>query len=318
VARIVVTEPIHEDGIAVLRAYCGDDVQVFESGATDAEIAEALPSAEAILVRTRPLSADILDNAPRLKIVSKHGVGCDNIAIDHMNQRGLPVAIAADANAISVAEHTMALKLACAKNLIEQDRETRNADWQYRHRVEAFELSEKTVLVIGLGRIGGRVARLCQAFGMRVLGYDPDAGTAPFESVADLESGLKMADIVTLHIPFSATSKLMLSAERIAAMKPGAMLINCARGGIVDEAALLGALDSGQVSSYGTDVFETEPPDSSDPLLAHPKVLATLHTAAMTQESKRAMALQAAENVIAGLEGTLDAAVTFNRGDLGP
>lgn len=314
--RIVVVEPIHEDGISVLRARHGDEVVVLETGTSDADLAAALTDAEGILVRTSPLPAGMLEHAPNLKVVAKHGVGCDNIALDHMSARGLPVAIAADANAISVAEHTMMLMLACSRRLPEQDREARTTGWRYRPRVHGMELHGKTILVIGIGRIGQRVARLCQAFGMRVIGYDPYAGTAPHEDTA-LEAGLAQADIVTLHIPLWTESRMMLNAERLAAMKPGAILINCARGGIVDEAALIAALDDGRISAYGTDVFETEPTREDDPLLAHPDVIATLHTAAMTAESKRAMAVQAAENIVAALEGRLDPAVIINRQELG-
>ena len=315
--RIVVTEPIHEDGIALLRAQHGEDVLTFPAGATDSELAAALPTANAILVRTRPLTAALLDTAPDLQVISKHGVGCDNIAVGSMTARGLPVAIAADANATSVAEHTLALMLGCIKNLIEQNSRTRTGDWTYRQRLQSAELSGKTVLVVGVGRIGKRVARLCEAFGMRVIGYDPDAGTIPYESAGSLESGLAVADIVTLHIPLSDSSRMMLTAPRLGQMKPGAILINCARGGIVDEPALLDALNTGRLSAYGTDVFETEPPSPDDPLLARSDVIATLHTAAMTAEGKRAMAIQAAENVLAGLSGTLDPAVLFNRKELG-
>jgi len=317
VPRIVVTEPIHEDGIALLRAANTHELVTFSSSATDSELAEVLPNTDAVLVRTRPLTAEQLRTATNLKIVSKHGVGCDNIAVAHMNERGLPVAIAADANATSVAEHTMALMLSCAKNLIDQDKKSSSADWPYRHRVEAFELSGKTVLVIGIGRIGKRVSELCQAFGMRVIGYDPFAGTDPHESVDTLEDGLKIADIVTLHIPLSESSQMLIGAEQIGGMKPGAVLINCARGGIIDEAALIEALEARHLSTYGTDVFEIEPVIATDPLLSRPDVVATMHTAAMTKEAKRAMAIQSAQNLLAGMNGTLSPDVMINRRELG-
>jgi len=315
--RIVVTEPIHDDGIAILHERPGADVITFDAHASADEITSAIRGADAILVRTMLLPADILAQAKGLKIISKHGVGCDNIPVGQMTARGVPVAIAADANAISVAEHTMMLMLACSRRLTEQDRETRGADWSYRYRVQGFELSGKTILVIGIGRIGQRVARLCQAFGMRVIGYDPYAGTDPHESVETLEEGLAQADIVTLHIPLGETSRMMLDSHRLAGMKPGAVLINCARGGIVDEPALIEALDSDHIALYGTDVFETEPVAPADPLLKRTDVIATLHTAAMTAESKRAMAVQAAANVVAGLDSTLDPTVLINRKELG-
>lgn len=315
--RIVVTEPIHPDGLALLRATPGHEVVAFDPPATAARMREALPGAAAILVRTLPLGADLLSLAPALAIVSKHGVGCDNIDLDHCSARGIPVTICAGANANAVAEHTLALMLACARRLTAQDAATRAGDWGFRQKTGAFELRGKTVLIVGMGRIGRLVAPLCRAFGMRVLGHDPGATFAGAERADDLDTALAQADVITLHTPLAPETTGLIDARRLALVKPGAVLINCARGGVADEPALVEALTHGPLAMLGTDVFVTEPMRPTDPLLALPNVIATPHTGAMTAESTRAMAVQSARNILGCLGGGLDDDMIFNRRALG-
>lgn len=317
VARVVVVEPIHGDGLARLRDRFGDAVVALAGDGDDAALAAALEDAEAILVRTRPLPGDVLAKAVGLKTVAKHGVGCDNIDVAHMTARGLPVSVTPDANATSVAEHTMALLLACAKRLIAQNSASRDAVWSARETLGAVELAGKTIAIVGMGRVGSRVARLCEAFAMRVIGFDPAATGTGYEMATDLDAALADADAVSLHLPFSPASANLFDEARLKAVKRGAILVNCARGGIVDETALISALDEGRIAGYGTDVLAQEPFAATDPLLGRADVVATMHTAAMTAEARRAMALQSAGNVIAALEGRLDPATVFNRRELG-
>ena len=307
-SQILIAEPIHEDGIALLRG-SSHEVIAFDAPATVAQMREALPGVAAVLVRTLPLGSDLLSLAPGLMIVSKHGVGCDNIDVDHCSGRGVPVTICAGANANAVAEHTMMLMLACAKRLPAQDAATRAGDWSFRQRTEAFELRGKTVLIIGMGRIGRLVAPLCAAFGMRVLAYDPDADFTEAERVGDLDAALASVDVVTVHTPLMAETTGLIDARR---MKRGAILVNCARGGVADEPALIEALGSGHLGGLGTDVFVTEPMRTDDPLLHLPNVVATPHTGAMTHESTRAMAMQSAQNVLDALDARLDRGVILN------
>lgn len=313
--RVLVVEPIHSDGIAVLETG-GVTLDQLAPGCPDSELTEAVARAEAILVRVRQLSGAMLDGARALRIVSKHGVGCDNIDVAHCTGRGIPVAIAADANAVSVAEHTLLLMLAAARGLREQDHAARAADWGFRATGGGFELAGKTLLVVGLGRIGQRVVQLARAFGMRVLGHDPVAQAEDAEPVT-LDAGLAEADLVTLHVPLTGTTAGLFDAARLAALRPGAVLINCARGGIVDEAALRLALAEGRIGYYGSDVFAEEPVPAEDPLLSTPRTVLTPHSAAMTPEAKRAMAVQAAENILACLDGRLEPRVVINRQELG-
>jgi len=314
-SRILVAEPIHEDGIALLRETGKHEVIAFDAPATVAQMREALPQAAAILVRTLPLGADLLSLAPDLRIVSKHGVGCDNIDLDHCRARGIPVTIAAGANANAVAEHALMLMLACARRLPAQDSAARAGDWSFRQKTDAVELRGKTALIVGMGRIGRLVAPLCAAFGMRVLGYDPAADFTEADRAPDLDAALAEADIVTLHTPMIPQTTGMIDARR---MKRGAILVNCARGGVADEPALVEALTSGHLAMLGTDVFVTEPMLPGDPLLHLPNVIATPHTGAMTRESTRAMATISAQNVLDGLAGKPDPEMIFDRGALRP
>ena len=312
-SRILVAEPIHPDGIALLQA-SAHEVIAFDAPASVAQMREALPETVAVLVRTLPMGADLLSLAPRLAIVSKHGVGCDNIDVDHCSGRGVPVAIAAEANANAVAEHAMMLMLACVKRLPAQDAAARAGDWSFRQQTEAFELRGKTALIVGMGRIGRLVAPLCKAFGMRVIGYDPVAEFTEADRADDLDTALAEADIVTLHTPLLPETAGLIDARR---MKCGSILINCARGGIADEPALIEALTNGPLAMLGTDVFVTEPMLPSDPLLHLPNVIATPHTGAMTHESTRAMATISAQNILDSLAGRLDRDRIFNRSALG-
>jgi len=303
-SRIVVTEPIHADGLALLRGAGGCGVVAFDPPASPEQLRAALPGAAAVLVRTVPLGGDLLALAPDLAIVSKHGVGCDNIDLAHCAARGVPVTICAGANANAVAEHTLMLMLACARRLTAQDAAARAGDWGFRQRTGAFELRGKTVLIVGMGRVGRLVAPLCAAFGMRVLGYGGSGEGV--ERMDDLDEALARADIVTLHTPLTAATTGLIDAARLARMKRGAILVNTARGGVADESALVEALTTGTLAMLGTDVFVTEPMTPDDPLLALPNVIATPHTGAMTHESARAMAMQSARNILDCLAGRLD------------
>lgn len=302
-SRIVVTEPIHADGLALLRGPGGHEVVAFDPPATPRQLRAALPGAAAILVRTLPLGADLLSLAPDLAIVSKHGVGCDNIDLAHCAARGVPVTLCAGANTNAVAEHTLMLMLACARRLTAQDAAARAGDWGFRQRTGAFELRGKTVLVVGMGRVGRRVASLCAAFGMRVTGYGPRPWEGAAERADDLDTALARADIVTLHVPLTPATTGLIDAARLARMKPGAILINTARGGVAEEGALVAALRGGSLAMLGTDVFAAEPVRPDDPLLRLPTVIATPHAGAMTHESARAMAVQSARNILDRLAG---------------
>ncbi len=309
---VILTEPMHEDGVGLLRA--APDVRLVLAAPGTEAFAGALPEAEGIGVRVLRLPASILSQAPRLRIVARHGVGFDNVDIDHLAERGIPMAIAAEANAVSVAEHTLMLMLAAAKHLRSYEDAVRHGRWAERSSARAVDLRGRTVLVVGHGRVGHRVAALCHAFGMTVLVHDiaPVPPSGAYEVAPSLDAALPCADVVTLHIPRDRSSAGLFDAARLARMKPGAVLVNCARGGIVNEPALAAALASGALAAAGLDVFDDEPPDPANPLLHLPNVVATPHSAATTAEGARRMAISVAENILAAFAGALPPEVVVN------
>jgi D-3-phosphoglycerate dehydrogenase len=308
--HVLVVDPIHADGIALLRAAEGI---AFDIGATP----ETLARAEAMIVRGTRVDQKLLDAAPRLGFVCRHGVGYDSVDVPALTARGVLLGVTPEANAASVAEHAMMLMLALARQLVHYNAGVRRGEWRVQGASATFDLAGKTVLLLGFGRIGGRVARLCLAFGLRVLVYDPfvprntirGAGCLP---VRVLEEGLAEADIVSLHLPSSDATRGMVDAGFLAAMRKGALLVNTARGTLVNEAALEAALRSGHLAGAGLDVLAEEPMKAPVPLLSLPSVLLTPHVAASTEQGLRRMAISAAENALGFLAGTLDPDCVIN------
>lgn len=296
-------------GVEKLRA-AGIDVEIVADPAT-IDLRAKLAKVDAIIARTAPLPAALIDAAPCLKIVARYGVGYDNIDVAALTRRRIPLATVGDVNAVPVAEHTMALLLAVAKRVIAYDRASRDGRWTIRETLTIWELAHKTIAIIGLGRIGRAVARRCQAFDMRVVAVDPAVDAAAMqalgvERVPTLGEALTRADIVTLHLPLSPATRNLLGAAEFAAMRPGAVLINAARGGIVDETALAAALGSGRLAAAGVDVLADEPPPAGHPLLAMDAIVISPHAAALTAECAIRMSLACAENVLGALDGGLD------------
>ena len=285
-----------------------------------ASIARGVTNADAIIVRTSPLPAETLALAPKLQIVSRHGVGTDNIDVAYLSARKIPVAIAIDSNVGSVAEHTLMMLLALAKDAIAGDKATRAGAFAWRDQRTASDIAGKTVLVLGFGRIGQRVAGLCRAFGMRVLAFDPYVKASPIpdvEMVRDFREHLPETDFLCLHLPSTPETVGMVGAAELAQLKRGAFVINCARGGIIDEDVLCDALESGQLGGAGLDVFAKEPPVVTDRLFKQKNVLLSPHNAALTEECAIRMATQAVQNVIDCLEGRLQPRVVINRREIG-
>ena len=272
--------------------------------------------ADAVVLRTQPMTADVIAKAPKLAIVSRHGVGYDAVDVKALNARNIPLCIVGDVNSRAVAEHTFMLMLAVARRAAQHDRAVRSGEWGIRNRFETVELDGKTLLLVGFGRIGRRVAELGQAFGMSVMAYDPFVkpeamarhGVRP---ATDLVKALGEADYVSLHMPGS-TAGAVIWEEEIRAMKPGAILINAARGGLVDEASLDAALREGRIGGAGLDVFSTEPPAKDNPLLSNERVLLSPHSAGLTAECAARMAVASVQNVLDHFVGKLDPALVVN------
>jgi D-3-phosphoglycerate dehydrogenase len=315
--HVVLLRPLHPDAVARLEAEPGFTVEtVLET--TRAKLEAAMAKADAVIVRATPIDEEFLGYSPKLSIVARHGVGYDAVDVPALTRRGIPLTVTADANALSVAEHALTLMLSIAKQVQRFDANTRAFKWSAQDAPTAYDLAGMTVLVVGFGRIGGRVARLCAAFGMDVLVHDPNVPMntvkgAGFRHAKTLAEGLAQADWVTLHCPSMPETRGLVDERFLAALKPGARLINTARGTLVKEAALAEALRRGHVAAAGLDVFETEPVAAPNPFFDLPNVIMTPHSAAGTEQGMRRMGLSAAASVIGRFNGALDPDMVINK-----
>jgi D-3-phosphoglycerate dehydrogenase len=271
--RVLVADSIALDGLAPLR----DDPRfelVVKPNLKDPELADAIAEADAVLVRSATrITRDSLARADRLKVIGRAGVGVDTIDVDAATERGIAVLTAPAGNTISAAELTFALLLALVRKVPEAHRSMREGQWD-RKSFTGIELYGKTLGLIGAGRIGGEVARRARAFGMRVLAYDPflnaERARALDVEVATLDQAIERADIISVHVPLTDSTRNLIGRPEIARMKRGVFLLNVARGGVVDEAALLEALHSGQVGGAALDVYSQEPLPADHPLRSAP------------------------------------------------
>ncbi len=289
---------------------------------SDANLLTKVPGVHGMTVRTAKITEAIVAAADKLEVVSRFGVGYDNIDIPALDGRGIPLAVVGTANSVAVAEAALFMMLALAKRGREHDRAVRGGDWDYRLGTHAIELRRRKLLIIGFGRIGTRLATRCLAMEMEVLVADPYIGDAAIRAagctpVGDVAAVLGEMDYVSLHLPYSDESANMFGAAQFAAMKATAILINCARGGIVDEAALHAALSNGEIRGAGLDVFEFEPPRTDNPLYELDNVIFSPHIAGVTRESADRMAVTCAQNVLDRLDGKLDPEMVINKNVLG-
>lgn len=319
--RVVVAPRIYQSGLDLLEARSDIRYEVVED-VSEGSLRTAFADADGVVIRAMPVPRSAFETAKRLKVVSRHGVGYNNVDIDYLTELGIPLALTIDANALSVAEQTMFFILALAKNGLVYDRATRENRFRIRESLNCIDISGKTLLIVGFGRIGRLVAERARVFGMQVAVYDPlvarEAVTAAGCSiVATLAEALPRADFLTVHVPLVKETKGLIGPAELALMPPTAYVLNTARGGIVDEKALVAALASGRLRGAGLDVFEDEPPAAENPLLALDNVILSPHSAGLTVECAERMAVASVENVLAGLDGTLNPAAVVNRRVLG-
>lgn len=284
-------------------------VQALHAAAQPPTYGNAAPAQAIIASSQVRYDGALMDACPNLKLIVRTGIGVDNIDLDAATARGIVVANTPDGPTESTAEHTVAMLLALAKRLKQGADNLAAGKWGPRTGVlVGVEVRGKTLGLIGLGRIGRRVAEICRlAFQMRVLAYDPylseDAAQAQGVTLAPLETVIREADFLSLHAPATPETAGLMNAERLAWMKPGSYLLNLARGALVDEAALLDALDRGQLAGAGLDVFAVEPPAVENRLRTHPAVVATPHSASVTREGRRRMEEMAIERLLAFFRG---------------
>ena len=304
--KVLISQPIHEAGVRLLAEKFEVRVSPDHSPAT---LVREIRDCSGLLVRTAPIPASVIEAAPDLKIIARHGVGYENIDMAAATRRRIPVAITADANALSVAEHVLVLMGALAKRILEYDGATRKGDWEIRNSYRAIDLNGKVLGILGMGRIGSLVCRKAKAaFDMEVLAYDPvvphvameRAGARVVGSIPEL---LRASDVVTVHTPLTPETKGLIGEAQFKLMRPTAFLINAARGPVVDEQALFTALTEGRIAGAGLDVFDQEPPDPKSPLFTLPNVVLTPHSAGLTVECVIRMATGAARAIVDVLEG---------------
>lgn len=293
--RVVVADPLAAGGLDLLRTRL-DVVLPPDEGALRA----AVPSSDALIVRSRTkVTSDLLDQGDRLRLVARAGIGVDNIDVDAATARGILVVNAPLGNVRSTAEHTLALIFALARRIPAADHAVRDGTWKSGY--EGTQLAGKRLGVIGVGKIGRTVAVMSQALGMEILAHDPYLPDSVWPALGwqpvPLADLLRGADIVTVHVPLLPETRGLIGAAEIASMKRGAFLVNCARGGLVDETALAACLVSGHLAGAALDVFEQEPLRDS-PLLTAPNLILTPHVAASTREAQAQVSTDVAEAVL--------------------
>jgi D-3-phosphoglycerate dehydrogenase len=301
--RVLVADPISGEGIDILRAGEGVEVVVKDDIGAD-ELKAEIGGFEAVIVRSRTkMTREVIEAGTRLKVIARGGVGLDNIDREAAEAAGVRVVNTPGASSASVAEHALALCFALARKIVRAHVTTASGKWE-KKSLKGIELGGKTLGIIGLGRIGQELARRAAALGMRVIGSDPYVEPEQVEGLGielvGIARVLQDADFVSLHIPLSLETKGMIGASEFDLMKPTAYLIDCARGGIVDEAALCDALRAGKIAGAALDVFENEPPEGS-PLLGLENVVLTPHIAASTTDGQRRVSLDVARKVLEAL-----------------
>ena len=306
--KVLVPHTMGEEGTALLRARDDIEVEIYSATINQAELLPILSDAAGIALSGTPYKQAEMDASPVMQVVARIGVGYDAVEVPALTARRVPLMVAGTANSTSVAEHAFHLMMALAKRSTALDGMVRKGTWADRHGGLPMELSGKTALIVGFGRIGTRSARRCQGFDMNVLIYDPyvsaekitDAGC---ERVTDLDAALPRADFVSIHCPKNAETIGMFNAARFARMKRGAFIVNTARGGIIDEPALHATLTSGHLAGAGLDVFDMEPTPVNNTLLQLGTVITSPHMAGVTTESVAGMARVTAENILSVLDG---------------
>jgi len=301
--RVLVSDPLAEEGIDILKEFCDVDVN---TGLTEDQLIAVIGDYDALLVRSgTEVTAQVIDAGEKLKFIGRAGAGVDNIDTEAATRRGIVVANAPEGNTLAATEHTMAMMLSLARNIPQATASLKKGEWK-RSKFMGVELNDKVLGIMGFGRIGREVAKRAQAMAMKCIAYDPfitkeKAASLGVEMVP-LDELFRRADVITVHTPLIKETRHVINAETIATMKDGVRLINCARGGIIDEKALADGIASGKVAGAALDVFESEPPTDS-PLLGLGKVIVTPHLGASTVEAQKNVAISVANQCISVLSG---------------
>lgn len=301
--KILVADPIAEEGLEILRHYAQVDIK---PKLKPEELKAIICNYDALIVRSQTqVPAEIIDAGEKLKVIGRAGVGLDNIDVAAATKKGIVVVNAPTANTVSAAEHTIALMLALSRNIPKANSQLKSGRWQ-RKELVGTELRNKILGIIGLGNVGSEVAKRAQAFEMCVIAHDPFVSTNYARKLkvglVPLDQLLEQSDFITLHVPLTATTKGLIGAEELAKVKPTVRIINCARGGLVDEEAVVKAIEDGKIAGAAFDVFSTEPVTNSSRFKSD-KIVVTPHLGASTIEAQANVAKDIAEQVLTVLQG---------------
>jgi len=301
--KVLVTDRLSEVGIKRLKKEATVDVA---TNLSESELVKRIKDYDALMVRSgTQVTRKVINAATKLKVIGRAGVGVDNIDVDAATEKGIIVINAPEGNTISAAEHTIAMMLALSRNIPQADVSLKSGKWD-RGKFTGVEVHNKVLGIVGLGRVGAEVAKMAQGLDMQILAYDPFISTERAEELgvqlADMNEILKKSDYITIHAPLNKDTHHLIGDEQFKKMKDGTRIINCARGGIIDENALAKAIESGKVAGAALDVFENEPPKDS-PLLHLNNVIVTPHLGASTREAQVNVAVTAAEGVLEALKG---------------
>ncbi|MCK9306211.1 MAG: phosphoglycerate dehydrogenase [Methanoculleus sp.] len=301
--RVLVSDPLAEEGIDILKGFADVDVN---TGLTEDQLVATIGDYDALLVRSgTEVTARVIDAGTKLKFIGRAGAGVDNIDTEAATRRGIIVANAPEGNTLAATEHTMAMMLSLARNIPQATASLKKGEWK-RSKFMGVELNDKILGIVGFGRIGIEVSKRARAMQMKCIAYDPfiskERAASLGVELVPLDELFRRADVITVHTPLIKETRHVINEKSIATMKDGVRMINCARGGIIDEKALADAIASGKVAGAALDVFETEPPTDS-PLLGLDKVIVTPHLGASTVEAQKNVSISVANQCISVLEG---------------
>ena len=309
--KIAIIEEIHKDGVELLDKHPNFEYELI-SDVSEKNLIEKLPNFDACTLRVSKLDENILKHCPNLKAISRHGVGYDNVDLNYIKRNKISLLVTATANAVAVAEHVLSMFLSLSKSIIRYDEEVRVGNFKKNaDKITTFELLNKNILIAGFGRIGKKLISRCLAFDTNVYVYDPYIDEQIIKDhggikVSRIEEGLKIADFVSLHMPLTKETKDLLNYDVFKIMKKNSILVNTARGGIVNELDLDKALNEGLIFGAALDVFSNEPVENNNPLLKNKKIILSPHSATFTDECTSRMAIETIKNIIDFFENKLD------------
>ena len=301
--NILIIQPIDKSGIEILENHPDYNFEIID-GTDLEEIKKKIIECDGISIRTAKLPAEVIGGAKNLKIISRHGVGYDNIDLEAAKEKNITISITATANAVAVAEHVMFMLLNISKRKDMYDKTVKSGRFNDRNKLpKTIELWNKNILIMGFGRIGKSLIKRCIGFEMNVYVYDPFVSKEEIESlggkkIEDLKEGVKKMDALTLHMPLNEKTKNIINYDVLKNMKKNCIIINASRGGIINENDLNKSLNENKIFGAGIDVFDTEPPDNENPLLKNDKTFLSPHTAAFTEECMVRMGKETIQNII--------------------